>query len=118
MNTDQGEIHQNSCAAPLSICTNLWLVALLLVLLECEISAAELKDIDAFEAAAAKANRVLTVPDWEQTPNAVTASIMEAIAKGNAALDQIGSQNLEDVMFESSVGALENLRTDASVVTG
>jgi thimet oligopeptidase len=116
MNTDQAEIHQSSCAEPVSICTNLWLIALLLVILECKIPAAELKNIDAFQAAAAKANRVLTVPDWEQTPNAVTASIMEAIGKGNAALDQIGSQNLEYVTLESSVVALENLRADATAV--
>jgi thimet oligopeptidase len=116
MNTDQAPIHQNSCATPASICTNLRLIALLLVFLECEISAAELKNIDAYQAAAAKAKRVLTIPDWEKTPDALTASIMEAIAKGNAALDQIGSQNLEDVTFESSLAALENLRADVSAV--
>jgi len=116
MNTDQAQIHQNSCATPASICTNLRLIALLLIFLQCEISAAELKNIDTFQAAAAKANRVLTVPDWEQTPNALTASIMEAIAKGNAALDQIGSQNLEHITFESSLAALEHLRADVSAV--
>jgi Zn-dependent oligopeptidase len=116
MNTDRAQIHQNSCAAPVSICTNLWIIALLLVFLRCEISAAQLKNIDAFQAAAANANRVLIIPDWEQTPNAVAASIMEAITKGNAALDQIGSQNLERLTFESSVVALENLRADATAV--
>ena len=39
------------------------------------ISAAQLKSIDDFKAAAAKANAVLTVPDWEQTPEAVEASV-------------------------------------------
>jgi len=116
VNTVQAQIHHNSCATPASIWTNLLLIVLLLVFLECEISAAELKNIDAFQAAAAKANRVLTIPDWEQTPDALTASTMEAIAKGNAALDQIGSQNLEHVTFESSVAALENLRADVSAV--
>ncbi len=103
MNTDQAQIHHNSCATPASIWTNLRLIALLLVFLECEISAAELKNIDAFQAAAAEANCVLTIPDWEQTPDALTASIMKAIAKGDAALDRIGSQNLEHVTFESSL---------------
>src|SRR4030095_1242550 len=99
MNTDQAQIHQSSCAAPVSICANLWLIGLLLVFLEREISAAELKNIDAFQTAAATTNRVLAVPGWEQTSDALTASIMKAIANGNAALDQIGSQNLEYVTF-------------------
>jgi thimet oligopeptidase len=99
-----------------SIGTNLCVIALLLAFVECEISAAELKSLDAFQAAAAKANRVLTIPNWEQTPDALAASSIEAIAKGNAALDQIGSQNLEYVTFESSIAALENLRADVSAV--
>jgi oligopeptidase A len=116
MKTVQAQIHQNSCAAPVSTCANLWVIGLLLVFLGCEISAAELKNIDAFQAAAAKANRVLTVPGWEQTSDALTASFLEAIAEGNAALDRIGSQNLEYVTFESTVAALENLRAHVSAV--
>jgi thimet oligopeptidase len=116
MSTDQARIHRNSSPASVSSRTNLWLIAMLLAFLECEIAAAELKNIDAFQAAAAKANRVLTIPDWEQTPNAVTASIMEAIANGNAALDQIGSQDLEYVTFESTVAALENLRAHVNAI--
>jgi hypothetical protein len=103
-------------SAPVSTCTNLWLIALLLTFLEREISGAQLKNLDAFQAAAAQANRVLTIPNWEQTTDALTASIIEAIAKDNAALDQIGSQNLEYVTFESSVAALDNLRDDVSAV--
>ena len=95
---------------------NPWPIALLLAFLECEVSATDLKNLDAFQAAAAKANLALTIPDWEQTPDALKASMMEAIAKGNATLDQIGSQNLEYMMFESSVAALENLRADVSTV--
>jgi Zn-dependent oligopeptidase len=91
-------------------------LCLLFIFAVANFSAAELKTVDDFQAAAAKANRVLTVPDWEQTPDALTASIMEAIAKGNATLDQIGSQNLEHVTFESSLAALENLRADVSAV--
>jgi len=54
---------------------------LILAFFECEISAAELKNLDAFQAAAAKANLVLSIPNWEQTPDALNASIMKAIAK-------------------------------------
>jgi len=101
---------------PAILYMNPWPIVLILAFFECEISAAELKNLDAFQAAAAKANLVLSIPNWEQTPDALNASIMKAIAKGNAALDQIGLQNLEYVTFESSVAALENLRADESIV--
>ena len=54
------------------------------------VPAAELKTVDDFRAAAAKANAVLTIPDWEQKPKAVEAIINSAIAKANKALDRIG----------------------------
>ena len=56
--------------------------------------AEDLKTVDAFRDAAAKANSILTLPDWEQTPEAVEASMKNAIATANAALDQIGAQDL------------------------
>src|SRR5882762_6661738 len=73
------------------------------------ISAAELKTVDDFRPAAAKANAVLTIPDWEQTPKAVEAMMNDAIAKANTALDQIGSQDLKKVTFTSTVVALDDL---------
>ena len=48
------------------------------------VAAENLKSVDDFQAAAAKANAVLTIPDWEQTPEAVEAMINDAIAKANA----------------------------------
>src|SRR5213593_3466217 len=72
------------------------------------VSAAELKTVDDFRAAAAKANAVLTIPDWEQTPEAVEASMKDAIAKANTALDQIGSQDLSKVTFKSTVAELDD----------
>src|SRR5437868_15109328 len=72
------------------------------------VSAAERKTVDDFRAAAAKANAVLTIPDWEQTPQAVEASMKDAIAKANAALDQIGSQDLGKVTFKNTVVALDD----------
>src|SRR6059036_2399893 len=70
--------------------------------------AAELKTVDDFRAAAAKANAVLTIPDWEQTPQAVEGSMKDAIAKANTALDQIGSQDLSKATFKSTVAALDD----------
>src|SRR5437867_5264607 len=76
---------------------------------------ADLKAVDDFRAAAAKANAVLTIPDWEQTPEAVEASMKDAIAKANAALDQIGAQDLGKVTFKSTVVALDDATYQAGL---
>src|SRR5436305_7196180 len=79
------------------------------------VSAAELKAVDAFRGAAAKANAILTIPDWEQTPEAVEAAMKDAIAKANVALDQIGAQDLGKVTFKSTVVALDDATYQASL---
>ncbi len=76
---------------------------------------ADLKTVDDFRSAAAKANAVLTIPDWEQTPEAVEASRKDAIAKANAALDQIGAQDLGKVTFKSTVVALDDATYQAGL---
>src|SRR5437660_160817 len=77
--------------------------------------AAETKTVDDFRTAAAKANAVLTIPDWEKTPKAVEAMMNDAIAKANAALDQIGGQDLSKVTFKSTVVALDDLTYQAGI---
>ncbi|HXQ02516.1 MAG TPA: M3 family metallopeptidase, partial [Candidatus Udaeobacter sp.] len=77
--------------------------------------ATELKTVDEFRAAAAKANAVLTLPDWEQTPKAVEAIMNDAIAKANKALDQIASQDLKKATFKSTVVALDDLTYEAGL---
>jgi thimet oligopeptidase len=67
------------------------------------------KTVDDFRTAAAKANAVLTIPDWEQTPEAVDSAMKNAIATANKALDQIGAQDLSKVTFKSTVVALDDL---------
>src|SRR5437773_5523244 len=79
------------------------------------VSAAELKTVDDFRAAAAKANAVLTIPDWEQTPEAVEAAMKNAIAKANAALDQIGAQDMGKVTFKSTVVASDDATYQAGL---
>ena len=76
---------------------------------------ADLKTVDDFRVVAAKANAVLTIPDWEQTPEAVEASMKDAIAKANAALDQIGAQDLGKVTFKSTVVALDDATYQAGL---
>src|SRR5436853_3750791 len=74
-----------------------------------------LKTLDDFRAAAAKTNAVLTIPDWEQTSEAVDAMMKDAIAKANSALDQIGAQDLSKVTFKSTVVALDDLTYQAGI---
>ncbi len=69
----------------------------------------ELKTVDAFREAGTKANAVLSIPDWEQTPEAVETSMKNAIAAANASLDQIGAQDLTKVTFKSTIVALDDL---------
>jgi thimet oligopeptidase len=75
----------------------------------------DLKTADAFRDAAAKANSVLTLPDWEQTPEAVEASVKNAISTANAALDQIGAQDLNKATFKSTIVALDDLNYQARI---
>ena len=72
-----------------------------------DLGATETKSVDDFRAAAAKANALLTIPDWAQTPEAVESSMKDAIAKANTALDQLGKQDLSKVTFKSAVVALD-----------
>ena len=89
-------------------------LSILLSFVVIDFSAAETKSVDDFRAAAAKANAVLTIPEWEQTPEAVEASIKDAIAKANIGLDQIGAEDPAKVTFKSTVGALDDLTYEAS----
>ncbi|MDB6147666.1 MAG: hypothetical protein JWO45_1330 [Spartobacteria bacterium] len=79
--------------------------------------ATKLQSVDDFRAAATKANSILTIPDWEQTPEAVAAAMKAAIAQANRALDQIGSQDLAKVTFKSTVVALDDLAYQASIAS-
>ncbi len=80
-----------------------------------DLTAAELKSVDDFRAAADKAHAVLTIPDWEQTPAAVDTVVKNAIDKANKALDQIGARDLSKVTFKSTVVALDDLGYEAGI---
>src|SRR5205085_741505 len=56
------------------------IASILFCVLALTLRAEDLRTSDAFRAAAAKANSILTLPDWEQTPEAVDASMTTAIA--------------------------------------
>ena len=95
--------------------TRLVHVSLFLLASSLVVSAGEIKTVDDFRAAATKANAVLTIPDWEQTPEAVEAATKNAIAKANASLDRIGAQDLGKVTFKSTVVALDDLTYEAGL---
>src|SRR5437588_2043284 len=88
-------------------------LSVFLFALTIDLCAAELKTVDDFRAAAAKANAILTIPDWEQAPEAVDAAIKDAIATANKALDQIGVQDLSKATFKSTIVALDDLTYQA-----
>jgi len=89
---------------------------LLPLVLSLPLAAADLKTVDFFRDASEKANAVLTIPAWEQTPDAIEVAMKEAIAKANAALDAIGAQDLTKVSLQSTVGALDDLAYQAGLV--
>jgi Zn-dependent oligopeptidase len=78
--------------------------------------AENLKSIDSYSDAVAKANARLTIPDWPQTPEAVETSAKEAIKRGNAALDAIGKLDRKKVTFQNTVVALDDLAYEANNV--
>jgi len=87
----------------------------ILAALHSNLSAAELKSVDDFRDATVKANAILTIPEWEQTPEAVEASMKDAIARANTGLDQIGTQDLGKATFKSTVVALDDLTYQAGL---
>jgi Zn-dependent oligopeptidase len=78
--------------------------------------AENLKSIDSYSDAVAKANARLTIPDWPETPEAVETSAKEAIKRGNAALDAIGRLDRKKVTFQNTVVALDDLAYEANNV--
>jgi len=78
--------------------------------------AGNLKSIDSYRDAVAKANVQLAIPDWPQTPEAVETSAREAIKKGNAALDAIGKLDPKKMTLQNTVVALDDLAYEANNV--
>ncbi|MEP6699154.1 MAG: M3 family metallopeptidase [Verrucomicrobiota bacterium] len=94
---------------------SIYLALIALAFSSLNLVAVETKSLDDFRAAAAKGNSLLTLPDWEQTPEAVDAMMKGALEKANKALDQIGAQDLKKVTFKSTVVALDDLGYEANI---
>ncbi|CAN5510792.1 oligopeptidase A [soil metagenome] len=78
--------------------------------------AADLRTVDGFADAASKAKTVLTLPSWEQTPDAVATSMKDAIAEANAALDDIGRQDPAQATFKSTIVTLDDVSYAVTLV--
>jgi len=68
-----------------------------------------------FQAKAAKFNDVITLPDYETTPEAVNHSFKTSIATADAALDKLGKLGPSQVTFANTVGALDTIMLPPSV---
>ena len=73
------------------------------------------KTLRDFQAMTQRFNTVLAVPNFETTPAAVRTSLSNAIARADAKLDAIGKLKPEEVTFENTVLALDNLGYEAGL---
>ncbi|HUJ72782.1 MAG TPA: M3 family metallopeptidase [Verrucomicrobiae bacterium] len=69
-----------------------------------------------FQKHAARFHSIITVPPFETTTNQVQASVRDAIASGNAALDRIGQLSAREVTFTNTVRALDDIDFQLSLV--
>src|ERR1017187_9568309 len=60
-------------------------------------------------------NAVITVPQFEMSTNAVSFSLKQTIAVGNAALDRLGTLKPREVTFENTVRALDDIGYQISI---
>ena len=68
-----------------------------------------------FQDRAAKFNSVVSLPDLETTTNAITATVKQTIASGNAALDRIGKLTPAEVNFKNTFLALDEMSAQSSL---
>ena len=78
-----------------------------LVLLPTPGSAAD--GLAAFQARAARFHTVVSIPEFETTPEAVKATADKTIAAGNAALDSLGQLHPSEVNFHNTIRALDDV---------
>ncbi len=67
------------------------------------------------ERLAARFNSVVSLPEFETTPEAVRAAVSNTISQANAALDAIGRLRPGEVNFDNTVRALDDILWQASL---
>ncbi len=80
------------------------------------LSSPPLKTINSYQTAAAKFDSIVTLPEFETTPEAVKKSADDTITGANARLDQVGRLNSGNVTFENTVRALDDIGHTAGMV--
>ncbi len=68
-----------------------------------------------FQANARRFHSVLSLPPFETTPEAIGQSVSNAIAQANAALDRLGALKPDQVTFNNTIRALDDLRYQAGL---
>ncbi len=70
-----------------------------------------------FRKRAAQFKAVITVPQFELTPNEVRGAVHQTIAVANAALDRLGALTPRQVTFENTVRALDDISYQISLTS-
>lgn len=68
-----------------------------------------MKSLAEIQAQGAKFKNVLSLPQFETTPDAIKATAQRTISEGNALLDQVGKLAPGHVKFDNTLGALDRL---------
>lgn len=71
--------------------------------------------LSAFQAEAAKYNSLISLPEFEATPEAIRLALTNTISQANAALDKIGALKSSEVSFGNTVRALDDLSYQANL---
>src|SRR6266446_10570359 len=74
-----------------------------------DLAPAPLRDVAAFQAAAARNHAILTLPRFEKTPAEIEATTRAAIADATAKLDALAAQDPGKASFASTVAALDDI---------
>ncbi len=70
-----------------------------------------------FRKRAAQFKAVITVPQFELTPNEIRGAVHQTIVVGNAALDRLGALTRRQVTFENTVRALDDISYQISLTS-
>ncbi len=65
--------------------------------------------LDDFQARAKRFGAIIRVPELDLTPEALSAATSNAIAQANAALDALGARSQEELTFDNTIRALDDI---------
>lgn len=62
-----------------------------------------------FQSKADQFKNIISLPDYETTPDAVNRSLKTTMAEANSAMDRVGKLGASEVTFNNTVGAIDDL---------